>query len=199
MNIREQILHISNLTDHTVNNSTFNIKTDRLSRREQFLWIIDISLSLSLSSCLWIIRRWYMADIRRNYIWSNIPLPSTSPNLKFIKLKLWLVIAAKQLKCGLNPNWLNKQIKEFSCYSCFQVFLFSHISCVCNRKAWERRLPGALASFPPITSNVTSLFSFLLPLSFYLTISALTAAQYPLPLLCLSLSVSLSFCPWAET
>lgn len=139
-----------------------------------------------------------MANMRRNYIRSNILLPSTSPDLKCIKLKLRLVIAAKQLKCALNPNLLNKQIKEFSCYSCFQVFLFSHISCVSNRKAWERWLPGALASFPPITSNVTSLFSFLLPLSFYLTISAITAAQYPLPLLCLSLTVSLSFCPWAE-
>lgn len=81
-------------------------------------------------------------------------------------------------------------MKKLSCYFCLQVILFSHIFCVSNSNSWERRPPKALASFPPITSNVTSLFSLWLPLPFFLAFSVLTAPQYPPSFVCLSLSVS---------
>ncbi len=132
------------------------------------------SLSLSLSSFLWIRRRWYKVNKRRNYIWTNIPLPpkEQSPDIKCIKLELRPVIAAiigKQLKCAVNPNWLNKQMKALqSCVFSASNFLFPHtVQYVSNSNVGKRRLPRALASFPPITTNVTFLFSFMLPLSFY--------------------------------
>lgn len=89
-------------------------------------------------------------------------------------------------------------MKELSCHFCLQVFLFSTYFYVSNSNTWERMLPGAPASSPPITTNVTSLFFFIQFLSFYLSFSDLTAPQDPLPLLCLSLSASLAFCPQAE-
>lgn len=46
------------------------------------------------------------------------------------------------------------------------VLLFSHIFHWSNCNVWETRLPEALASFPPITTNVTSLSFFTL---FYLS------------------------------
>ncbi len=85
-----------------------------------------------------------------------------------------------------------------SCLLCLHLFFFPHTLYVSDSSEWKRRLPEAFTSFPPITTNVTPLFSFMPPLSFYLSFPALSAPLSACPLVCLSLTVPLSFCPWAE-